>query len=112
VVDKKLSEEQKQRDGRDRLFAVHSSRLILHLVYKTLPDTFFSSSSNLMPSESKEIEDITSEILQAVISKTNNLYPNSYPANIFRNITKCEEIIEKVQNNRAPNLAPSATPRA
>lgn len=112
VVDKKLSEEQKQRDGRDRLFAVHSNRLILHFVYKSLPDTFFSSSSNLTASESKEIEDITSEILEAVISETNNLYPNSYPANIFRNITKCQEILEEVQNNRARNLTPSATPRA
>ena len=112
VVDKKLSEEQKQRDGRERLFAVHSNRLILHLVYKSLPDTFFSSSSNLTTSELKEIEDITSEILEAVISETNNLYPNSYPANIFRNITKCQEILEEVQNNRARNLTPSTTPRA
>jgi hypothetical protein len=50
VVDNKLSEEQKQRDGRERLFAVHSNRLILHLVYKALPDNFFSISSDLTSS--------------------------------------------------------------
>lgn len=83
-VDNKLSEEQKQRDGRERLFAIHSNRLILHLLYKSLPDTFFANSSDLTSSQINKIEDIISNLLENVISETNKLYLNSYPANIFR----------------------------
>jgi len=95
-VDDKLSEEQKKRDGRERLFAVHSNRLILHLVYKILPDIFFNSSSDLTSAQVNEIKDITSKFLENIISETITLYPNSYPANTFRNVTKCQEIIGRV----------------
>jgi len=95
-VDDKLSEEQKKRDGRERLFAVHSNRLILHLVYKILPDIFFNSSSDLTSAQVNEIKDITSKFLESIISETITLYPNSYPANTFRNVTKCQEIIGRV----------------
>ncbi|MFN6484501.1 MULTISPECIES: AIPR family protein [unclassified Nostoc] len=98
VVDNKLSEEQKQRDGRERLFAIHSNRLILHLVYKALPDNFFSISSDFTSAQIDEIQAMTSKFLVNIISKTSNLYPNSYPANTFRNVTKCQEIIEKILN--------------
>jgi hypothetical protein len=98
VVDHKLSEEQKQRDGRERLFAIHSNRLILHLVYKALPDNFFSISSDFTSAQIDEIQTMTSKLLGSIITKTSNLYPNSYPANTFRNVTKCQEIIEKILN--------------
>lgn len=98
IVDNKLSEEQKKRDGRERLFAVHSNRLILHLVYKALSDNFFSSSSDLTSSQINEIEEITLNFLESIMSETSDLYPNSYPANTFRNVTKCQEIIGKILN--------------
>jgi hypothetical protein len=98
IVDIKLSQEQQQRDGRERLVAVHGNRFILHIIYKSLPSTFFSISSDLISSQINEIEDCTSNFLEKIVSETNNLYPNSYPANIFRNITKCQEILDKILN--------------
>ena len=98
VVDHQLILEQKQRDGRERLFAIHSNRLILHLVYKALTDNFFSISSDLTSSQIDEIKAMTSKFLESIISETSSLYPNSYPANTFRNVTKCQEIVEKVLN--------------
>jgi hypothetical protein len=98
IVDNKLSQEAKQRDGRERLIAVHSNRLILHIVYKNLPSSLFSSSSNLSSLQINQIENDTSNFLENVVIETNDLYPNSYPANIFRNITKCQEIIDRVLN--------------
>lgn len=98
IVDNKLSQEEKQRHGRERLIAVHSNRFILHIVYKSLPSSFFSSSSDLTPLQSKEIEEYTSNFLENVVTEINNLYPNSYPANIFRNLAKCQEIIDRVLN--------------
>lgn len=96
VVDNKLSQEQKVREGRERLFAVHSNRLILYLVYKNLPDSFFTSSSDLTSSQIDEIENITSNFLEKIINETSNLYSNAYPANTFRNVKKCQEIIEVI----------------
>ena len=98
IVDNKLSHEEKQRHGRERLIAVHSNRFILHIVYKSLPSSFFSSSSDLTPLQSREIEEYTSNFLENVVTEINNLYPNSYPANIFRNLAKCQEIIDRVLN--------------
>ena len=103
VVDKKLSEEQNQREGRERLFAVHSNRLILHLVYKTLPDSLFASSCDLTSSEIDNIENITSYLLEKIIVETTNLYPTAYPANTFRNVAKCQEIIRVILDNKAGN---------
>ncbi|BAY13415.1 AIPR family protein [Calothrix sp. NIES-2098] len=96
IVDHKLSEEQKQRDGRERLFAIHSNRLVLHLVYKALPNSIFNISSDLTAVQINEIQALTSKFLERIISETSNLYPNSYPANTFRNVTKCQEIVAKI----------------
>ncbi|MDZ8187190.1 MAG: AIPR family protein [Nostoc sp. ChiSLP02] len=98
VVDSRLSEEQKQREGREKLFAIHSNRFVLHLVYKALPDSFFSISSDLSSVQMNEVKIITSKFLESIISETSNLYPNSYPANTFRNVAKCQEIVEKILN--------------
>lgn len=96
VVDNRLSKEQKQRDGRERLFAIHSNRLVLHLVYKSLPNSIFSISSELTSVQINEIQALTTNFLERIISETSNLYPNSYPANTFRNLTKCQEIVAKI----------------
>ncbi|WP_375480307.1 hypothetical protein [uncultured Nostoc sp.] len=98
IVDSKLSEEQKQRDGREKIFAIHSNRLVLHLVYKALPESFFNISSDLTSVQINEIQAVTSKFLKSIISETSNLYPNSYPANTFRNVTKCQEIVTKILN--------------
>ncbi|YAF97126.1 MAG: AIPR family protein [Nodularia sp. CChRGM 3473] len=98
IVDHQLTVEQKQRDGRERLFAIHSNRLVLHLVYQALPNSFFSISSDLTSSHINQIQDVTAKFLESIISETSNLYPNSYPANTFRNVTKCQEIVEKILN--------------
>ncbi|RCJ38551.1 abortive phage infection protein [Nostoc punctiforme NIES-2108] len=98
VVENKLSEVQKQRDGREKLFATHSNRLILHLVYKALAENFFSISSDLTPVQINDIQSMTSKFLGSIMSESSNLFPTSYPANIFRNVTKCQEIVEKILN--------------
>ncbi|HIK07686.1 MAG TPA: AIPR family protein [Trichormus sp. M33_DOE_039] len=96
VVDNRLSKEQKQRDGRERLFAIHSNRLVLHLVYRSLPNSIFSISSELTSVQINEIQALTANFLERIISETSNLYPNSYPANTFRNLTKCQEIVANI----------------
>lgn len=97
IVDSQLSKEQKKRDGRSRLFAVHGNRLILHLVYKVLPDDLFKSNSITSPQENV-IECLTLKFLELITEETNRLYPNSYPANIFRNMTKCKDIVANLGN--------------
>ncbi|MEH2090807.1 hypothetical protein [Nostoc sp.] len=98
VVENKLSEVQKQRDGREKLFATHSNRFILHLIYKSLPDIFFNISSDLTSEQIDDIQSMTSKFLGSVMSESSNLFPTSYPANIFKNVTKCREIVEKILN--------------
>ena len=46
----------------------------------------------------KEIEFIVDEILPKIVMSMDGLYPDSYPANIFKNVKKCKEIEAKVNS--------------
>jgi len=96
IVEGELLLERKNRVGRERLFAVHANRLILHLVYKSLPQDFFDISRKLTKKQSSDIQNKSLNILHFITNEANTLYPNSYPANIFRNAGKCREIIQKL----------------
>lgn len=97
IVDNELSLEKKKRTKRKRLFPINANRLILHLVYKSLSQDFFSVSSDLSPSQIKQIKSSTLKFLEKVTDEANRLYPDSYPASIFKNVTKCREIVIRIQ---------------
>ena len=40
----------------------------------------------------KEVSEIVDEILPKIVMSMDGLYPDSYPANIFKNVKKCKEI--------------------
>lgn len=92
AVDAHLREAQKTFDGRERLICVHGNRLLLHVVFEKLGDTWRNCDDEEFAAKEKEIP-AAAETLRARITKyvTEN-YPTAYPANIFKNITRCKEI--------------------
>jgi hypothetical protein len=92
VVDCKLDGEKSKRDGRERLICVHGNRLILHQVFRRLPVDKFDD----LDYEFERVKELASEetisVLNDLITAVNQKYPNSYPANIFKNKSKCIEI--------------------
>jgi hypothetical protein len=96
VVEKKLLVEKNERTGKEKLFATHANKIILHLIYKQLDKEFFDTSKILTQENIKTIEEKLVFFLEAVAREANDLYPDSYPANICRTQSKCKEIIDRI----------------
>lgn len=92
AVDEALSNETKKYSGRDRLVCVHGNRFIEWAALKALglkPPQIFSS-----------IEAAVPNVVQATVSKVVTTvkadFPDSYPASLFKNLSKCKELADKM----------------
>ncbi|PHV63899.1 AIPR family protein [Cyanobacterium aponinum] len=98
IVEQKLSYLKKCSTGRKKLFATHANKLILHLVYKQLDQNIFNPLEQLNKENINHIEYISENFLEQIVNQANNLYPDSYPANICRTLNKCKEIIGQLNS--------------
>jgi hypothetical protein len=83
-----LIQEQKNRQGRDRLFAVHGNRFVTWLVMKVYAD--------VQPVKEEEIQGETLNQLNKLAEVANATYPDTYLASLFKNVTKCKDIVTKM----------------
>jgi hypothetical protein len=81
---------QQKSSGKERLYAVHGNRLVLHLVFRALGDALFDAA--YPESETKKISDLVPQFLSKIGTKIAKDYPQSYPAVLFKNTTKCTAI--------------------
>jgi hypothetical protein len=78
-------------DGKDRLIAVHGNRFILHLVFRALDD-YDTDSLEAFETLKTRIPKITHDSLAKVTAAKEKQAATSYPANFFKNITKCKQL--------------------
>ena len=90
AVDNFLKQEQKKREGKEKLCAIHGNRVLLHLVFKELPDIF---EANNIDKYLNRIPELTSGYLDKMAEELTKNYPVSYVGNVFKNITKCKAIV-------------------
>lgn len=75
---------------------VHGNRLIEHIVLQQVKrKSSFSTSVLEILTVNSEIEEIVEKVLPIVANELDSTYSDSYPANVFKNQTKCKEILEK-----------------
>ena len=96
VVDKFLENITQTQEGRARLCAIHGNRLILHVAFQELAEELVLGSGGLTQSEIEAVATTAREVYESVFSTIEMHYPDSYPASLFKNQTKCADIIEKV----------------
>lgn len=104
-VDSKLNNEYAKKQGRERLIAVHGNRFLLHLVLNSVKCTLNKSdlelSSQILDSET--ICNLVDKFLPAYIKETQfalgELFPDAYPANVFKNASRCDELKQQIQKN-------------
>lgn len=97
IVERFLQNKEANFEGRNKLALVHGNRLILYLILhqmKQLPD-FHVTMIDKRVLENK-IEEICPTIIGNVIDKMNAIYPDAYPANIFKNVGRCREIVNAI----------------
>jgi len=81
--------------GKDRLIAVHGNRFILHLVFRAL-GSYDSVKQPDFEEVKKSISDVTLDILTKTTTEKEKLAASSYPANFFKNATKCKELESRI----------------
>lgn len=92
-VDKELQTKKVILTGRERLVAIHGNRFIAYLILKELKKDF-DFSGGCIPEDSlnTRVAEAVNRYLPSIIRVVNESYSDSYPANIFKNVTKCKDI--------------------
>jgi len=96
VVDSHLGSLAKTEDGRARLCAIHGNRVIAYLVFKSLEAELVAETGALTSEESEAIRDRTRMVYRHVFDEIEQSYPDSYPASLFKNQSKCSDIVARV----------------
>jgi hypothetical protein len=94
LVEDTLREEQRGLEGRDRLVAVHGNRLIAHLVLGRLAAAMNDAAPDMSEVEAS-VPNLTRRAFKRVRKVVAAEYPSSYPASIFKNLTKCRDIVTR-----------------
>lgn len=91
TVEATLKELQSDLEGRNRLIAIHGNRFILHRVFRALPIDKFDEKDLDFESIKASATKQTKNILGNLIEIVNSEFSNSYPANLFKNKSRCWE---------------------
>lgn len=99
VVDTELKSEQQQRSGKEQLIAIHGNRFVLHLVFQKLQHEAVDNGATFGESRVREF---TNEMLVCTISDVLGRYPTAYPANLFKNVSKCRDLASGILEPPTP----------
>lgn len=92
-IDKELQIKKEVLTGRERLVAVHGNRFIAHCVLQKLKShDDFEKKTIFEQGLYDETKSLVDSAIAPITEKMNKLYADSYPANIFKNTTKCKNI--------------------
>ena len=86
-------------ENRRRLLSINASKIILHLIFQELKEVLKQPDYKITDELNTQIRKKVTYYLDEILKVTNSLYPNSYPANIFRNKTKCIDICKAIWGN-------------
>lgn len=107
-VDEQLENAAQELNGRDRLISVHANRFILFTVFREISERW--QNEGQMPNDLLSmVRAITSRNLKVIIPLVNDLFPDGYPGNLFKNRDRQEEILKQLDLVLAADneLAPS-----
>jgi hypothetical protein len=82
---------QQNNNGLKKLVSVHGNRFLLHLIFAEL-DTDYNFSKEYIDVNEKRINELIVKYIDLIETAKMELYPDAYPANVFKNATRCKEI--------------------
>jgi AIPR protein len=85
-----LKEAQSNKEGKERLIAIHGNRLLLFLVFRELSPAIFDGDD--ADSALAKVPQIATRCLARLTAEIIQNYSASYPGQLFKNITKCKAI--------------------
>jgi hypothetical protein len=99
VIDKKINDNIHNSTGRKKSILTHGNRFITYLVYKKLDLKTIISKNKIDSEEIRNIQIFTDNIGGKIVSIVENLYPDGMLACLFRNATKCENVLSEYKNS-------------
>jgi hypothetical protein len=78
--------------GRDQLITIHGNRFIAYLVFRKIR----SMAEVPLREKLEKIQLAVLEYSHALISVVKEKYPDSYPANLFKNLRKCKVLADSI----------------
>lgn len=96
-VERCLQDKKEQvNNNRERLVCIHANRFILHFI---LMDKGKNENFNMSVVDKDSIRNGVISLVDVLVDQTtqfiDELFPESYPANIFKNLNKCKQLEEK-----------------
>ena len=91
------NKKEQTNSNRERLVCIHANRFILHSVLQEgMKDDKFKTTVIEKQYIRNTIGNIVDQLINKITQRIDSLFPESYPANIFKNLTKCKMIEEKL----------------
>ena len=95
LVDSVLKEQQMDKSGKEQLIAIHGNRFVLHIVFQRLEDAEASRPGD-DEQRKQQITGLVISSLAATITNVLEHYSTAYPANLFKNASKCRDLKARV----------------
>ena len=94
-MDQALGVEHKRLSGRDLLVAIHGNRLVANMVFAKIGPAVLKDPNIDFPGATAAVPQMTADAFEAVRSVVSTDYDKNYPASLFKNATRCREILQK-----------------
>jgi hypothetical protein len=96
-IDGELKSQQDMREGRGAMVPVHGNRFVARQVFQHLDLRDLDNPAADLNGILGSIPDLTARTVDLTVTGTNELYPDSYIASTFKNLSKCRKIEEYVE---------------
>jgi hypothetical protein len=97
TFDRLNADYQKENNGINKMISVHGNRFLLHMIFKELKNSY-DFTKEYIDIDEKIIKNNSEKYIELLCDAKNNLYPDAYPANIFKNAGRCKELKEFVND--------------
>jgi hypothetical protein len=88
--------EKEDLHGREAMVPVHGNRILAHLIFRTLDLSKFNQADLDIAATLDRAKVITTMMVLLTCNVISEDFPDSYLASLFKNRTKCEEIVDEV----------------
>ncbi|QHE60386.1 hypothetical protein FHE72_04525 [Rossellomorea vietnamensis] len=103
IIDKELQVIGKDKEGRDYSISVHGNRIVAYLVFKDIDSRNLKEPSFDIATYITEtnIANLVLENYEMLIQVLNDCYDNAVIPTLFKNLKKCQHIIEEISKIKA-----------
>lgn len=101
AIDSALAAERTKRQGRERLIGVHGNRLIAHQVFQDLSDGALTNPDVDFADVLSRVPAFVTKNYSATADVINSEYASNYLASLFKNATRCRDIVMTVSGSPA-----------